>query len=187
MATISKLLKEWAIVCRALADGRQIFIARKGGISEDEGEFVVENREFFLFPTYLHQNRDEVAPPYHLELQLVQEEEPKDHKVHIDLFAKVTDLIKITDPLHLSSLQEHIWGTLLKNRFEWGSERGLQILILKVFKLPQTITIPLKPRYMGCKSWVTLEEPLPLPKGLQSVLSEIDFTRRRQRVLEVLK
>ena len=49
-------LKEWAVVCGALASGRQMVLLRKGGIYEAAGEFEVEHREFLLFPTYLHQN-----------------------------------------------------------------------------------------------------------------------------------
>src|SRR2546425_312716 len=51
-------LKEWAVVCRALETGRQIILLRKGGIYESGGEFELENQEFFLFPTYLHQKAE---------------------------------------------------------------------------------------------------------------------------------
>ena len=49
-------LKEWDTVCRALAAGRQILLLRKGGIYESAGGFEIENRQFLLFPTFLHQN-----------------------------------------------------------------------------------------------------------------------------------
>src|SRR5258708_20024339 len=49
-------LKEWASVCRALEEGRQIILLRKGGIHESAGEFELEHPQFVLFPTYLHQN-----------------------------------------------------------------------------------------------------------------------------------
>lgn len=52
--------KEWAIVCRAIAEGRQTLILRKGGIAEKRGGFEVEHREFFLFPTLFHQQNDAV-------------------------------------------------------------------------------------------------------------------------------
>ena len=35
--TTNAALKEWAIVCKALAEGRQILLIRKGGIEEIKG------------------------------------------------------------------------------------------------------------------------------------------------------
>ena len=49
--------KEWAVICRALAEGRQALILRKGGIAEAGGRFEVEHTRFWLFPTYTHQQR----------------------------------------------------------------------------------------------------------------------------------
>jgi hypothetical protein len=45
--------KEWAVICRELAAGRQMVLLRKGGIREPAKGFGVEHREFFLFPTPL--------------------------------------------------------------------------------------------------------------------------------------
>ncbi|HQU41894.1 MAG TPA: DUF1802 family protein, partial [Pirellulales bacterium] len=54
--------KEWAVVCRALAGGRQSLILRKGGIVEEGGEFRPDHPEFLLFPTFSHQSPDSVVP-----------------------------------------------------------------------------------------------------------------------------
>ena len=58
-------LKEWATVCAALGDGRQMILLRKGGIYESAGEFEIEHRQFLLFPTYLHQNAEMLKPAAH--------------------------------------------------------------------------------------------------------------------------
>jgi hypothetical protein len=55
-------LKEWAAVCTALETGRQMVLLRKGGIYESAGEFEIEHRRFFLFPSYLHQKPDQIKP-----------------------------------------------------------------------------------------------------------------------------
>ena len=47
--------KEWAVICEALGEGRQAIILRKGGIDEDGGGFSVQHRQFWLYPTYVHQ------------------------------------------------------------------------------------------------------------------------------------
>src|SRR3989338_5866122 len=49
--------KEWAVIVNAFRQGKQILILRKGGIREETVDFQVEHNEFFLFPTYEHQNK----------------------------------------------------------------------------------------------------------------------------------
>ena len=163
----------------------QIFIARKGGIAEEEGEFVLRNREFFLFPSYAHQSRDSLKPSVHLEFDLIQADEPADGKIHLRHFARVTDEIRVTHPEILGRLDSfHIWDRkLLEGRFEWGSEKALTIVVLRVYELPQEIRLPMRPEYGGCKSWVTTEDLLRVPPGLKPVLSDNEFQQRRNALL----
>ena len=44
-------LKEWATVVKALEQGKQTVILRKGGILETASGFNIESKKFFLFPT----------------------------------------------------------------------------------------------------------------------------------------
>ena len=53
----AQALKEWAAVCAALREGKQVFLLRKGGIHERCGEFSVEHDAFFLYPTWEHQKK----------------------------------------------------------------------------------------------------------------------------------
>ena len=57
-----KALKEWACVVRALGEGKQILLLRKGGIAEKGGEFRMEEPDFFLFPTFEHQDKTKLKP-----------------------------------------------------------------------------------------------------------------------------
>ena len=43
-------LKEWELAIRALAEGTQIVLLRKGGIVEETGEFDVVSPHFLLYP-----------------------------------------------------------------------------------------------------------------------------------------
>src|SRR5881275_1900249 len=52
--------KEWALVCEALGRGEQRVIIRKGGIAEGRDAFCFKHREFFLFPTFFHEQTDKV-------------------------------------------------------------------------------------------------------------------------------
>src|SRR6187401_2687501 len=47
--------KEWSLICDALGRGEQSIILRKGGISEGRAGFSFRHREFFLFPTFFHE------------------------------------------------------------------------------------------------------------------------------------
>ena len=48
-------LKEWNATCRALAEGRQIILLRKGGLLDEDGVFALEQSNFWMLPTAFHQ------------------------------------------------------------------------------------------------------------------------------------
>src|SRR3954468_6229695 len=52
--------KEWALVCEALGRGEQTILLRKGGIAEGRGGFGFRHSEFFLFPTFFHEQAGKV-------------------------------------------------------------------------------------------------------------------------------
>src|ERR1700709_2314222 len=52
--------KEWALVCEALGRGEQSVILRKGGIAEGRDGFSFRHAEFFLFPTFFHEQLGKV-------------------------------------------------------------------------------------------------------------------------------
>ena len=60
-------LKEWAVVVRAVREGRQILLLRKGGLADENGVFQLKEREFFLYPTYEHQKAALLKPSAMLE------------------------------------------------------------------------------------------------------------------------
>ena len=49
-------LKEWSLALRAIREGRQTILLRKGGIVEETGAFDVVSDRFILFPTFYHQD-----------------------------------------------------------------------------------------------------------------------------------
>ena len=58
-------LKEWATVVKALEQGKQTVILRKGGILETASGFNIESKKFFLFPTWEHQEIKDVIREFH--------------------------------------------------------------------------------------------------------------------------
>jgi hypothetical protein len=156
----SKAFKEWAVVVDDLASGRQVVLFRKGGIHEGTGGFEVEEREFFLFPTYEHQNKEELIPEVHSRLDEIIKNQSKDGKIHFQYYATVQAVHKLTDITKLDKLEgHHIWTKeVLKERFEWGKEKMIFALILRVFHLPKEMTIANRADFGGCKSWVDFQE-----------------------------
>jgi hypothetical protein len=182
-----RAFKEWAVVCEALKCGRQIVLIRKGGIREEEGIFQVNDPEFFLLPTYEHQNAKLVQPQYVNDLResISSGFDPK--TVTIDTYATVDTVVVATDEERVSSLaSEHIWNDeYVRMRFDFNPYDPLYILILRAYRLQEAVTLPMLPEYVGCKSWVTLEKSLSTIGVVPAVPGE-EFIRRRDAVLEKL-
>src|SRR4051812_42629783 len=101
--------KEWAVICRALAEGRQALILRKGGIAEDGGRFRPEHDRFLLYPTHFHeQHRAGVKPELLPLLDAAEADRPPagrlrfTHLVAMATVHHITDLDRALalDPLH---------------------------------------------------------------------------------------
>src|SRR5947209_17814194 len=110
--------KEWAVICKALAEGKQAIILRKGGIAESGGAFRVEHTRFWLFPTYAHQQRAGITPEAVPLLEQVEAERPDrtggvspPSMVRLSHFAEVHGVYHVQDPvgaLRLAGL--HCWS-----------------------------------------------------------------------------
>ena len=172
-------LKEWAVVCRALADGRQMLLIRKGGIEEIKGGFQVTHREFWLFPTYVHQKAADLVPAVHAEFEEVQAAQPPADTVPFQLFATVEHVAKVMDLERLRTLEGHhiLSWDCIASRFTYRNKPGVHVMTVRVYRRPEAITLQNTPRYDGCVSWVDLDEALST-EGCTPVLSDAEFTAR---------
>ncbi len=158
---LSIAFKEWAVICEALAAGRQSVILRKGGISEDGGVFRPEHSEFLLYPTYFHEHRAGIKPAFLPLLERAEVAKPPagvvrfTHFVRVELVAHVT---KLEDALALDS--PHAWTPeVVTQRFHYRTP-GLFVLTVRVFRLARPVEVLERPEYAGCKTWVTLDTPV---------------------------
>src|SRR5438270_7845139 len=102
--------KEWAVICRALAEGRQALILRKGGVAETSGDFRLEHTRFWLFPTYTHQQRGGIKPNAVPLLEQVEAERPPAGVVRLSHFAEVSGVYHVHDLTSALILDHlHVW------------------------------------------------------------------------------
>jgi hypothetical protein len=145
--------KEWSLVCDAFGRGEQSIILRKGGIAEGREGFSFRYREFFLFPTFFH---EQVA-----KVRIASASLPgAGNTIAIRWYAKVERALRIGSlriaealaPLH--SLTPEV----VRERVGYKDE-GLNIAFVRVFELSPAWILQNERRFAGCRSWVDLPSP----------------------------
>jgi hypothetical protein len=173
-------LKEWAVAVKALEEGTQILIMRKGGIIEETRDFQVKTDSFYLYPTYEHQKKELLKPQFEAQIdETMKGWSPESTQVTISSFAKLSEDIEITDQEQLSLLQPfHIWTeAFAEERLRWKRKNPLHLMLLRVYKLEQPQKIAIEPTYLGCKSWIELQTNW-ANIGIRPVLSDDEFMER---------
>lgn len=178
-------LKEWDTVCAALASGRQMVLLRKGGIFDDGGEFRLENPQFLLFPTYLHQTPRMLKPEAHGGYQSLSAEPMQ---VKLAAAGEVTDIVRIAGRAQIDAIDaEHIWTPpLIDMRFAYRPENPLYLMLVRAYRLAQPVTIDNTPAYAGCKSWVPLDAAI-CTSGVAPVLDDGEYQGRRESILSRIR
>lgn len=150
--------KDWSLVCDALGQGRQSLILRKGGIAEGRQGFRFKHEAFFLFPTQFHQQAERVRPEALAELRRTPR--PPEGTVAIRYFYALERAEWIDDWDTLARLEPfHVWREdVVRERFAYDEQPGLQCAFGRVYRLDPGWTFPERPGYGGCRSWVTLPE-----------------------------
>jgi len=174
----NRAFKEWAVVCRALALGRQTLILRKGGIAEGPRGFEMTDQQFFLFPTYLHQSASSVIPEWQGALEECTTD-PTPGRVVISHYAVVASWLKITSLDTLRALEGlHIWSDeIVSERFHRWSEESVVAMMVRVYALRRPVVIDVLKEYAGCKSWITLADQVSLAE-LRPALDDAVFEQR---------
>jgi hypothetical protein len=174
---LSVAFKEWAVICSALATGRQGLILRKGGIAEDGGAFRPQHAEFLLYPTYFHEHRSGVKPEFLPVLETAEVARPAAGTIRFTHFVRVENVTHVTDldaALALDSL--HAWTPeVVRQRFHYRTP-GLFVFEVRVFKLARPVEVAEHPAFAGCKTWVPLDTPVDTT-GATPVVSDDDSQR----------
>ncbi len=174
-------LKEWAVAVHALDAGEQLLILRKGGISEERKEFLVEHGEFFLYPTYEHQQFGQMQARFHDELTRTLAAPRDPATVLITNWARVAASYPIpaSDEALADALAAHTLWTpeYIRERLHWRPKKPLYAILLRVHRLREPRAIPVLPAYGGCKSWLELDAGL-IGAPVEPVLDDAAFEER---------
>jgi hypothetical protein len=149
--------KEWSLICDALGSGRQSIILRKGGIAEGRGGFQWQAAEFVLFPTHFHEQVEQTT--WHPSAETRAEMAHPD-SITIRFSATIESTHSVTEwPTAHALAPFHVWNdAVIRERFGYGDAPGLSLAIVRVLRLAQPWTIPMSPRFGGCRSWLDLPE-----------------------------
>tara|TARA_B100000029_G_scaffold28528_1_gene27672 strand:+ start:67 stop:612 length:546 start_codon:yes stop_codon:yes gene_type:complete len=177
-------LKEWATVVKALEQGKQTVILRKGGILETASGFNIESKKFFLFPTWEHQETKHVKPEFHNFLTDVLDKKPDDGLNKISSYGEILfekDVSSMDTINELSSF--HVWSdSYIEERRNWKPEKPIKAVFLKTMKIPE-FTLPLQPEFQGCKSWIEINSNFQEGK---SALKDNDIEQRLTKFKEIV-
>lgn len=156
-------LKEWSTVIEALGRGDQVVLIRKGGIADPK--FGVEAERFYLYPTFFHQQQSE------------PDEVTITHWCEVVRSWRVNDLETLyrLEPLVVMSRET------LETRYRFRPDQALHVIGVRTFTLKQPQTIRVTSEYLGCKSWVSIDDEIDVDGSLPA-LTETELTTRLNRV-----
>lgn len=168
-------LKEWDVVCEALGCGRQVVVIRKGGISEDGGGLTFRQGEFALLPTFFHQQTERVVPDFECAVREGGGEGGREW-VEIRHAATLVWHRTVSDRAVLARLRAYhiLTDEEVGARFEQRPHPGVQVALLRVFRVEPPCRVAWQESFGGCRSWAEMDADLD-SRTLVSVLSDERF------------
>jgi hypothetical protein len=178
---MSVAFKEWAVVCEAIGSGRQSIMLRKGGIAEGRDGFAFKHQEFFLFPTWFHEQLEKTTLPLGTTLppQLEGEIEIR-HAVTLEWSRLVTDASRLPAlrPFHI------FHDSVIEERFRYDETQGIHVAFVRGFRLESPRCLPMQTNFGGCRSWLDLPELKDI--RLMPVITDEEHAARRDSLQALL-
>ena len=177
-------LKEWAVVCDLLIEGRLALLLRKGGISEagGPGVFELEHGRFLLFPSWVHQ-KPEMIKEEHRGRVVVLGSEPA--TVTFSGMGEVAKIWRVRGREQIDAIEDlHCWTPAqIDMRFNYRPENSLYLMAVRVSRLAAVRTVKNSAAYSGCRSWVPLTGGDVVDEaGAVKVIEDEAFGRMVERV-----
>lgn len=167
-------LKEWAVVCDLLLEGRTAVLLRKGGIHErgGPGVFSLEHPAFLLFPSWEHQKAEMIREPYRSRVEITGEPE----QLTFHGWGEVTKIWRVPDRGAMEAIEDlHVWTPAqIDMRFNYKPENPLYVVAVRAYRLASSVTAPNHWTYSGCKSWVPLKcDPVETEGSIPAVSRDV--------------
>lgn len=174
------------MVCEALGSGRQVIVIRKGGLAEGRGGLQFQHGEFVLLPTFFHQQAERVVP----EAAFAARETDSDgerESIEIRHAATLVWHRTVTDRGVLERLRDYhiLTPAEVAARFDQRPEPGVQIALLRVYRLEPPRRVPWEPSFGGCRSWAETDADFESCTRV-SVLSDEKFAEIEQKLRVIL-
>ena len=181
-------LKEWAVTIKALDEGIQTILFRKGGIHEEGREFRIEYDRFLLYPTYEHQREESLKDKFRKQLYTILNDSYDTNTLKIRNWATISHIAEITQMAQINALSPYyVWNNdYLYERLKWRPRKPLNMLILRVYRLLEPKTIEILPEYSGCKSWVNINKEFSIVES-RPILSDHEFNQNLKKIKAVLQ
>lgn len=175
-------LKEWDVQCQLLTQGTTNLLIRKGGIMETHDGFEVEHKRFLLYPTFLHQNPEELRSEFHNQLR----DDPQPGHIQVPALAEVVAVHKVENLEQALALepQQALTAAAIQRRFEYRKRPWVHALLLRVKPLIQPLKLEETSDMLGCISWVPLSEQQ--FKVGEAVQDEATLKQRQEQLAEML-
>jgi hypothetical protein len=163
-------LKEWSSVVDALGRGDQVILIRKGGIADSK--FGVEADRFYLYPTFYHQP----TPG------------PEPEEVEVSHWCEVVRTWRVRDVRALDALASFVLLSreALETRYRFRPDQALHVIAVRTFVLPRPVTIAVKRRYLGCRSWVSVDDEIAID-GSRPAMTDADLQKQIDAIDSVLR
>ena len=186
MKSTTRALKEWNVAVNALADSETILLLRKGGIREQAGQFNITDKQVLLYPTFEHQQPDLLKPNFASQVTKVESGWHPD-TIIIGNWAEITDVFLVAwEPAITALFPYHIWNEkFVSDRLKWKQKQPIYILLLRTYRLAETVEIPYISEYGGCRSWIDLAAPISL-EGSEAVLSDREYIKRSNEIRNMI-
>ena len=184
--TMLAALKEGDVVCEALGSGRQVVVIRKGGIAEGKDGLRFEHEEFVLLPTFFHQQSERVVP----EADFAARQEDREGERGLVEVRHAATLVwhkLVTDRAVLGRLQAfHILTPEeVETRFVQKPAHGVQVALLRVYRLDPPRRVAWQKSFGGCRSWAEMDTDLESCSRV-SVLSDERFAELEKELRAIL-
>ncbi|HXH39525.1 MAG TPA: DUF1802 family protein [Thermoanaerobaculia bacterium] len=145
-------LKEWASVIEALGGGEQVVLVRKGGLADRS--FEVGSERFYLFPTNYH-DAGGVEPA----------------RLRITHWAEALKTWQIRDIDVLRRLEQLtiLDRETIETRYRFRPDQAVNVIAVRAYRLAKPAEVVMKPEYVGCRSWVSVDEEIDIDGSIPAL------------------